>query len=175
MANRVLVIGDTHNRKLSVSDSGEVWRESYTNRYGRKMKRKKLNQSITTTGYYRVSGKSEKDRLVHRLIARAFLDDWDEGLEVDHINGDKLDNRVENLRMVSKSGQARGYQALRGGSSAYRGVSFNSEKKKWEAYVTAKGKRIKCGYFKDEINAAKARDKAALAIGHSNESLNFKI
>ena len=161
MANRILVIGDTHGRSLLVSSGGDVWRGG-----------KPLPKSVTTTGYFRVSGKSERDRLVHRLVARAFLCNWDPKLEVDHINGDKLDNRASNLRMVSKSGNACGYQKERGGSSNYRGVSYRRDRNKWTAYVNKNGTRHRVGCFDTEVEAAKARDKKAVELNHYNQSLN---
>lgn len=63
-----------------------------------------LKAGIDKDGYYRITlsnnGK-RKSYYVHRLVARAYLKDYDENLQVNHKNGIKTDNRIENLEMVT--------------------------------------------------------------------------
>ncbi len=54
--------------------------------------------SLSHKGYLTAGGK-----YIHRIIAEAFLADYSEDLQVDHINGIKTDNRVENLEMVTNA------------------------------------------------------------------------
>ena len=93
---------------------------------------------------------------MHRLIARA-----KKGQQVDHINGDRLDNRKSNLRICSSSENAMNRKKQSGFSSRYKGVSWNSEISKWVAQIKIKGDQLSLGSFVNEISAAKAYNKAA--------------
>ena len=130
-------------------------------------------------GYIHVSlykNKRTKTFLVSRLVAQHFLPDWDKSLQVDHINGVKTENHVDNLRMVTRSQNCRSFQKARGGTaSKFRGVSFNKQIGSWKAYFKdSNGKQKHLGYFDDEEEAARAYDAAAIENGYNPEALNFK-
>lgn len=86
------------------------------------------------------------------------------GLETDHINGEKLDNRRSNLRIVNKSMNQRNTKP-RKGASEFKGVSFYKTKRHksgyWIARIQISGKVKNLGYFKNELEAAKAYNEAA--------------
>lgn len=101
--------------------------------------------SIHKTGYRHVTwmGKVWK---VHRLIfmlVHGYLPK-----EIDHINGDRSDNRIENLREVSRSENQYNKSAQRN-RSGYRGVSWHEKTKKWAVRVMKEGKSQSFGYFDD--------------------------
>lgn len=83
-------------------------------------------------------------------------------LIVDHINGNPLDNRKQNLRLVTVSQNQMNNKKRNNTSSIYKGVSWNKDHKKWKAYIMANKKYNHLGYFIREIDAAKAYNKAAL-------------
>jgi hypothetical protein len=96
-------------------------------------------------------------------------------LVVDHINHNGLDNRKANLRHATRA--QNNFNRLiiirEDSSSKYKGVSWRKRKKKWRARICINGERKHIGYFKDEIHAAKAYDKAAKKYHGEFASLNF--
>lgn len=83
------------------------------------------------------------------------------GMEVDHINGNGLDNRRENLRICTHA-QNRYNNKLRiDSTSGYKGVFWSKDSKKWQAQIQVDRKKIHLGFFSDPIDAARAYDNAA--------------
>ena len=120
---------------------------------------------------YMVVPVSGQIRYVHRLMCAAFIGDID-GMDCDHINGDKSDNRLENLRVVTHAQNNRGWAKRRKGSSSrYRGVSVRVDGK-FRARIHKDGVGSEIGVYDDEILAALAYDAMAIKMGYSPEALN---
>jgi hypothetical protein len=75
--------------------------------------------------------------------------------EVDHRNGDPLDNRRQNLRVVSRAENAQNVPA-RGGTSPFRGVTWDKRKGRWMAQAKLGGRQRFIGYFDDDAEAGRA-------------------
>jgi len=104
---------------------------------------------------------------MHRVIVNAKEDS-----QVDHINGDGLDNRRANLRQCTN--QENGWNRHNTwGTSQYLGVSWDSSRKRWAATVTKSGKTKRIGLFDNEEDAAHARDVAAKELIGPFARLNF--
>ena len=80
-------------------------------------------------------------------------------LFVDHINGDGLDNRRSNLRVVTHQQNMWNRKVNKNNKSGYTGVIWNAYKKKWAAYARVDGKMTEFGLFDTKEEAAKAREE----------------
>jgi hypothetical protein len=95
------------------------------------------------------------------------------GIEVDHINGDSLDNRRSNLRLVTKSENYRGRTKTPGCSSQYKGVSLVKRTGRWQAYIRANDLIYRLGTFANEVDAARAYDAHARVLFGEFARLNL--
>lgn len=126
---------------------------------------------ITNGGYARRT--ISKDGKVVGISMHRLIMDTPDGMETDHINHDKLDNQRQNLRICTKSQNHFNRLKNRVGSSYYRGVSWNKQKKSWETAIKLNKKRIFIGYFKNERYAAMAWDIWAKDLYGKFARLNF--
>jgi len=102
--------------------------------------------------YYAVS----TDR--NRIYLHQYLTDYE---QTDHINGNGLDCRDENMRECTGSQNLANRRKQSGRTSKFKGVTWNKYHNKWRVRVTRRWVTIHIGYFDDEIEAAKAYDIAA--------------
>lgn len=133
---------------------------------------------VNVKGYFHVSfynkvTRIEKNYRVHRLVAMAFLSYYSEDLDVDHINGIRGDNRVENLRMVTRSENLRAFRSRPdSATSKYRGVYKPKHRRGWVAQLQVRGFCERLGSFDSEREAAIAWNEAAIKAGRPKECLN---
>ncbi|MHC4439277.1 MAG: AP2/ERF family transcription factor [Planctomycetota bacterium] len=112
---------------------------------------------------------SKKVLHMHQIILEV-----PEGMVVDHINNDGMDNRSANLRPATKAQNSYNRKKIsRPCSSKYKGVCWHKNSLKWQAEVMFEKKSIYLGYFKNEIDAAKAYDEAAKKYHGEFACLNF--
>ena len=84
------------------------------------------------------------------------------GLQVDHVNGDKLDNRRKNLRIATPSQNRVNSVKPKNNTSGYKGVIWNRICKKWIAKTSFNKKLIFLGYFTSKLDAYKAYCEACV-------------
>jgi hypothetical protein len=99
---------------------------------------------------------------LHRWIWDSWANRSLGGLQIDHINGDKLDNRLENLRVATNSQNQCNNRVRKDSSSKFKGVYYSKSKHKYRAHIYANGKSIHLGFYTDPLEAAKAYDQAAI-------------
>lgn len=107
---------------------------------------------------------------MHRVIVGA-----KQGEQVDHINGDGLDNRRENLRLCTHTENVRNARVRKDNTSGYKGVCWHKRDKKWRAAIRINGKPMWLGYYISKEEAARAYDEAAIKHFGEFAYLNFPI
>jgi len=122
-----------------------------------------MSPSLSNSGYLQVCFSKDgqrESRFIHRLVAAAFVPGEDETLnEVNHIDGDKDNNRYDNLEWASRhQNEGHAFKVLHKGTSVFHGVSYNAARDRWKASVTIAGSRKFIGYFQSEKEAARAYD-----------------
>jgi hypothetical protein len=120
------------------------------------------------TCFYVGNGRTYPIRM-HRLILDLPVGDR---RVVDHINKNRLDNRRENLRIVTMQENARNItKQKRNLSSIYIGVSFDKKSKKFRSYIKINGKQIHLGYFNSQESASLAYNKKAEELGYLTRNI----
>lgn len=93
--------------------------------------------------------------------------------QVDHINGDPLDNRRANLRPVTQAQNLRNSRVRVNNTSGYKGVHWDKQRRRWRALIWHKGQNRHLGYFDSRIEAAHAYDDAARELYGPYAAVNF--
>lgn len=120
-----------------------------------------------------ISGSSE-NRKKRNITMHRFIIPTPSNLQIDHINGDTLDNRKENLRQVTNSQNHMNIGKMKKQcSSKYKGVSLRKGTGKWRSLIKRNGKAIELGLFSTELEAAKAYNDAAIEFHGTFAKLNI--
>lgn len=132
---------------------------------------KQGNYAKLPAGYFSKLGRRRirilgKVFLGSRLAWLLYYGEWPEKT-VDHIDGNRRNDRIVNLRLASESEQQWNKGINRNNTSGIKGVSFNKRRNEagllpWEVYITVYYKRIHVGFFNNLEDAVKARQKAAM-------------
>lgn len=135
-----------------------TWRQ----RFGKRGIPGRKAGTVDFSGYVvvTINGKRLK---AHRLAWLVMTGEWP-AVAVDHINGDRTDNRFENLREANWSENQHNRRLQRNNKSGYHGVSWDSCAGKWRAGIRANGRGVNLGSYDtpQEAHAAYLRAKAAM-------------
>ena len=148
------------NQDYEISNLGNV-RNKKTNKI--------LTHTLTTTGYYEVklNGKHYK---IHKLIALYFIDNPCNKKCIDHIDRNKLNNDITNLRWCSSSENCKNKTKKDGCSSKYTGVA--KYRNKYESYIWDNYKKHRIGYFNTEEEAYNKRKEYIESLNNTFYNTN---
>ena len=139
----------------SVSDFGNV-RNNKTGRI--------LKENIMPNGYLHMGLRKDKKQsfhYVHRLVAQAFLPNLERKPRVDHIDNNKGNNNLLNLRWATATEDLRNRQIFKNNKSGIKGVHWSKSMLKWKATLTVNSKKINLGYFENKEDANAMRIQRA--------------
>lgn len=109
-------------------------------------------------GYMRTCiGKKPNGRNKYMLMHKLLFDDYDNKLEIDHINGSPNDNVMENLRIVLHGDNMKNCKIYTNNTSGQKGVYYSNRECKWKASINCDRKTIHLGTFNNKEDAIEAR------------------
>lgn len=108
---------------------------------------------------------SKKKVFLHRLAWLAVYGEFPKGF-IDHINKNRSDNRIENLRDATKVENGMNRKLSSNNKSGFTGVSWSGTHKKWISQISDNKKRILIGYFDDKESAIVARKEKEIELGY---------
>lgn len=117
----------------------------------------------------RIQG-TRKVRYLHREIIDAKSEEL-----VDHINGNTLDNRIENLRICTRAENQRNRGKQKNNTSGYKGVFWDKQRQRWLVQIRYLGKSINLGRTDDLVEGAHIYDRKALELHGDFARLNFPL
>lgn len=117
---------------------------------------------------YAVRSESGSAVFMHRQILGL-----DAGQAVDHVNGNRLDNRRCNLRVATQAQNMANLGLSDRNTSGFKGVSWNKRDRRWQATISINNKARNLGYYELDVDAAHAYDAAARVLRGAFARLNF--
>lgn len=132
---------------------------------------KRWNSRYAGQEAFRVVHTGYRQGMVNRVMVRAhraawaiYYGRWPDG-DIDHINGNRSDNRIANLREVSRADNAKNQRPRKNSKSGILGVCRHG-KDRWKAYIKVGDKPLHLGVFDSLDDAAEARARANLKYGY---------
>ena len=123
-----------------------------------------LKPKINKQGYYQISLSSDGiqyTKYVHHLVGTMFMPNPENKKIIGHIDNNRLNNNIENLRMVSHQENCMTRKLSSRNTSNYKGISYDNQRKKWKAAIQINGKEYNLGRFDNIEDAVNCRVKKA--------------
>jgi hypothetical protein len=122
-----------------------------------------LKSFLNSKGYKKVFIK-DKSFFIHRLVGIAFIPNPDNKTSVDHIDNNKTNNNINNLRWCTYSENNQNKTIHKNNKSGYKGIYYDKSKNKWCAQISINNKNKNIGCFKTVEDAIIARYNKAKEI-----------
>lgn len=123
---------------------------------------------------YAITYINNKSQTMHKIIFTLLGIKIPKNKMCDHKNGNGLDNRLDNLRIVTPRQNLLNKVKHKNNKSGYKGVFLEKNKKKYRVQIKFRGKIISLGYFTNKKIAAQEYDKAAIKYFKDFAKTNFK-
>lgn len=144
--------------------------ESYQSRWNKRYAGERAGKFLMN-GYLKLAIDNKK-YYAHRIVWVLTKNEWPQ--YIDHINGNRSDNRIENLRNVSRSQNQRNLKLSVRNTTGFIGVTQDSRNGHYIAQVKIGEKHIHLGSFKNLNDAVEARARASMEYGfHRNHGRNY--
>lgn len=170
--NELSIVFLNESFKYSPEDGALIWRKRPSDHFATISGWKRFNSrfagkvagTVNGQGYIQVKINGVAHN-AHRIAWAIHNSIWPDG-EVDHISGDKLDNRAVNLRLVSHAENCKNQRLSTANNSGRTGVSLDKRDGTWCAYIMGPDKQIYLGRSKDLNEVALLRESAERELGY---------
>ena len=124
-----------------------------------------IRKPFNTNGYWMVNlcllNSKIKTLTIHRLIAEHFIENPENKPLVDHIDGNKLNNKLSNLRWATRNENMHNQKISKSNTTGFKGVTYYKPTKKFAAKIKIDNKTYYLGYFKTAKEASDVYEKKA--------------
>jgi hypothetical protein len=119
-----------------------------------------LKPAIDNHGYYKISLRKDGNKFnkrIHKFVANAFLPNPENKRCIDHVDNNRLNNDIKNLRWATYSENNMNRKISSKNKSGFKGISWHKKRNKWQSHITINGKQQNLGYFDNIEDAIHAR------------------
>lgn len=161
-----IIIHDSYAEIIIITSKNETFNVLIDPEDVEKCRPYKWHIQKVNENYFRVcaynKGDTPKILKLHRLIMDVHIKD--NSIEVDHIDGNTLDNRKSNLRLCKHSDNMKNIKTPENNTSGFKGVELRKDTNKWTAFIECNGNKVNLGCFDDKEHAIKARQDKELEL-----------
>lgn len=142
------------DKVFELDDEGNLWRKSYIDRRGHIRPKHIIENKVNTSNGYCDVKFNRRMIKYHAIVWILTNGNIPENFVIDHVDGNKINNKVSNLRLVTQRENCQNKTMHRAGKLF--GCSYHKHSQSWRAYIQIDGKMKYLGYYKTELEAHEA-------------------